>query len=227
LKTKDNIPAEFDQFSKNYTADMIGCVPHYQALIEAISIHLPKTLKPARILDLGCGNGNIVSSLLEFYPNSEYTLVDASSDMIQLCKSRFSGYDMIYKECFFKDFQFKSSHYDLVVAGFSLHHCQKEEKKYLFQQIHKTLIQGGCFSTSDLMINKENPDHSRLVKEWGSFVNSNYPTQEKWDWIMDHYNTFDSPDNYNDQIKWLEEEGFESIKIRFRINYWANLLAIK
>ena len=70
MKIKETLAAEFDRFSDNYTEDMIRCVPHYQRLLCSISDSLPEDLRASRILDLGCGNGNVTALLLEKFPEA-------------------------------------------------------------------------------------------------------------------------------------------------------------
>ena len=65
MEIKGNIAIEFDEFSKNYTTDMIGCVPHYLRLVESFIKYLPENFSPTSILDLGCGNGNITEKLIQ------------------------------------------------------------------------------------------------------------------------------------------------------------------
>ena len=77
------------------------------------------------------------------------------------------------------------------------------------------------------MISKNSPEHPALIKEWDDFVNSHYDNDEKWKWIMDHYDTFDRPDEYDDQKKWLIQSGFSKIDIGWRKEYWVNYLAYK
>ncbi len=74
MKIEDNIANEFDSFSKNYTNDMIGCVPHYLTLMSCFTEQLPKKFNPTNILDIGCGNGNVTSKLLSLFPDTKYTL---------------------------------------------------------------------------------------------------------------------------------------------------------
>ena len=41
-----NIAIEFNDFSKNYTNDMIGYVPHYLQLISSFAKYLPDNFNP-------------------------------------------------------------------------------------------------------------------------------------------------------------------------------------
>jgi tRNA (cmo5U34)-methyltransferase len=227
MKIGKNIALEFNDFSKNYTDDMIGCVPHYSQLISSFVRNLPQNFNPQDILDLGCGNGNVTAQLIPYFPNARFTLIDASAEMIDLCRKQFNNYDIVYVNKYFKEFLFKKESYDLIVAGFSLHHCDENEKQSIFNNINNSLKKRGIFSYSDLMISKTNPDHPMLLEKWKEFVNTNFSDGEKWLWLMEHYEAFDKPTDYQVQIKWMRNAGFSDIQIPFKEEYWVHLQAEK
>ncbi|MCH4824395.1 class I SAM-dependent methyltransferase [Gramella lutea] len=227
MKNREDIALEFNEFSKNYTSDMIRCVPHYMEMVESFVNFLPEEFKPNSILDLGCGNGNITAQIVLSFPKATYTLLDASKDMIDLCRKQFQAFDIKYANTYFNDFQFQKDHYDLIVAGFSLHHCDNDERQELFKKIYSSLKDGGIFSYSDLMISKNNPEHPGLLQEWGNFVNSNFPDGEKWAWVMEHYKNYDNPTDFTVQLKWLKNAGFTKIELPFKDGYWIYLQAVK
>jgi tRNA (cmo5U34)-methyltransferase len=227
MKTANTIALEFNDFSKNYTNDMIGCVPHYLSLISSFCSQFAANFNPTSILDLGSGNGNVTAQLIPYFPNATFTLVDASAEMIALCRSQFKDYDVVFVNSYFKDFLFEEENYDLVVAGFSLHHCDDTEKQSLFKNIHTSLKKGGIFSYTDLMISKTNPDHEMLLIKWKKFVDNNFSDGKKWTWLMEHYETFDKPTDYKVQIEWMLDAGFVAIQIPFKNEYWTHLKAVK
>ncbi len=227
MKIRDNIANEFDEFSKDYTNDMVKCVPYYNELILNFITCLPPAFKPTTILDLGCGNGNVTDCILKKFPDSQYTLLDASQEMLTLCQQRFKNHDMDYVAFYFNDFEFKHGHYDFIVAGFSLHHCSSEDKKDLFRKIYLSLKPFGIFSFSDLMINKNNPKHPELIRQWKTFVSKNYENNEKWEWLMEHYNEFDKPDNHIDQLAWLRKAGFKHFNSISKEKYWIHCQSFK
>lgn len=227
MKTANTIALEFNDFSKNYTNDMIGCVPHYLSLISSVCNQFPDNFNPTSILDLGSGNGNVTAQLIPYFPNATFTLVDGSAEMINLCRSQFKEYNIVYVNTYFKDFLFEEGNYDLVVAGFSLHHCDDNEKQSLFKNIYTSLKKGGIFSYTDLMISKTNPDHEILLIKWKEFVNNNFSDGKKWTWLMEHYDAFDKPTDYMVQIEWLINSGFTDIQIPFKNEHWTHLQAIK
>ena len=113
MKVKDSIAAEFDQFSGNYTEDMTKCVPHYPKLLTCFSDCIPDDFSPDAVLDLGCGNGNVTALLLNRFPHAHYTLLDASPEMLALCKQRFAGKNVTCVEHYFRDYDFPRDRFDL------------------------------------------------------------------------------------------------------------------
>jgi tRNA (cmo5U34)-methyltransferase len=206
---------------------MIGCAPHYLLLISSFCNQFPEDFNPSSILDLGSGNGNVTAQLIPYFPNATFTLVDASAAMINLCRSQFKEYNVVYVNTYFKEFLFEQGNYDLVVADFSLHHCDDTEKQSLFKNIHTSLKKGGIFSYTDLMISKTNPDHEILLIKWKKFVDNNFSDGKKWTWLMEHYEAFDKPTDYMVQIEWMINSGFTDIKIPFKNEYWTHLQAVK
>ena len=227
MKIHDNIASEFDEFSKNYTSDMQKCVPHYDFLLACFSQGYPNDFRPKNILDLGCGNGNVTEQLIDQFKEANYFLLDASKEMLSICRNRFKKYQIRVMESYFNDYMFPVDHFDIVAGGFSLHHCDQNEKRQLFQKIYNSLRENGIFAISDLMIDKHDTAHDELIAYWGRLVNKNFPDGEKWTWIMEHYDEFDKPDSVENQLKWLRAAGFNDIDIIIKDQYWVHFKAKK
>lgn len=227
MKLQDNIASEFDEFSKNYTSDMQKCVPHYDFLLSCFAADFSGDFSPKHILDLGCGNGNVTEQLLKRYSDAAYSLLDASKEMLGICKERFKNTQINLVESYFNDFKFPENHFDIIAAGFSLHHCNSTEKKELFQKIYDSLKEGGIFACSDLMIDKGDDAHPQLIEQWSVLVNSNFKDGEKWTWIMEHYDEFDKPDSLENQLNWLKKTGFKDFQISIKGRYWTHFKAKK
>jgi ubiquinone/menaquinone biosynthesis C-methylase UbiE len=103
-------------------------------------------------LDLGCGNGIITSNLLPLFPDTHYTLLDASDKMLELSEIQFGLQNKTYVSSYFQDYEFQDQCFDMVVAGFSLHHCPAEDKQELFKSIFKSLKIHGGIMCSDLKV---------------------------------------------------------------------------
>ncbi|MDX1477646.1 MAG: methyltransferase domain-containing protein [Saprospiraceae bacterium] len=226
--TRPDIGQVFDEIADGYTSLMEDMVPHYRQLITAMLSFLPKGFRPQRIMDLGCGNGNVTAMCKHVYPTAQYHLVDASSEMIERCKQRFGTTGMTYHRAFFQDLTPESSAYDLMIAGFSFHHVPAEEKRTLFKTLYPAISANGVLTSADLFVNKDDePFHSQVIEHWKRFSFSNGRTQEDWDWVMDHYDAYDRPSAFADQKTWLLEAGFARVELSWHDGPWGCLHAYK
>ena len=218
----------FDEIADGYTSLMEDMVPHYRELITAMLSYLPQGFTPGRILDLGCGNGNVTAMCRVLYPEATYHLVDASAEMIGRCKARFGSKGMTYEQQFFQAMELQPDTYDLMIAGFSFHHVPAGEKQQLFAALHPALTEQGVLTSADLFINKDDePYHSEVIEQWRVFSFSNGRTQEDWDWVMEHYADYDRPSAFMDQKEWLEEAGFSKVTLSWNDGAWGCFHAIK
>lgn len=90
------------------------------------------------ILDIGCGQGDLLGFLKKNSNNIDYTGLDVSSKMIDCCKKRFPKQS--FNNSSFLDFKSENS-FDVVLAVgvFNLKVCEKPENQieYLKQNIQK------------------------------------------------------------------------------------------
>ncbi len=217
----------FDELYDDYTAKIIRWVPYYQQMVNGLAQHLPETFRPQRILDLGCGNGNASQVLLKAFPEAAFHLVDASAEMIEGCRERFSGKgNFQYQQCFFQDLNFEAEQFDLIVACLSIHHLHAPEKQQFFAQMRPWLRPGACFLYSDLMISKNNLEfHSEHMEQWKKDAFSQGTNDEEWQFLMEHYNTYDHPSALKDQLNWLNQAAFNTVEVPFRTIGWTTIKA--
>jgi len=98
----------------------------------------------ARILEIGCGPGTIVSYL----PPSDYLGFDLSPKYIELAKRRFPKAHFVCERV--SQFSLaKEQSFDLVLALGIVHHLADAEARQLFQIAHDALKPGGKLVTSD------------------------------------------------------------------------------
>jgi tRNA (cmo5U34)-methyltransferase len=222
-----SLAAEFDTWQNDYTAKILRWVPHYRKLINSLADELPTGFQPSRILDLGCGNGNATALLAERFPKAKITLLDASPEMIEACKQRFSDRpDFEYVESYFQDAHFEDGSLDLIVAAFALHHLDQAEKQATFKKMSSWLKVGGILSSSDLHASKREADYQqRVLDPWEAFSKSQGTSDSEWDELMAHHSQYDKPDNYEDQFAWLAQAGFEQTRIAWQAAHFGNFQA--
>src|SRR5258705_11000336 len=79
----------FGSMSESYDSLIHRAVPRYDEMIARLLDYMPR--EPRRVLELGCGTGNLSLQLAKSFPLAELTLVDASAEMIALVRSRMAS----------------------------------------------------------------------------------------------------------------------------------------
>lgn len=222
-----SIAQEFNDWQADYTEKIKRWVPHYTALLQALTAHVPAGFHPARILDLGCGNGNSTAVLVERFPDAHYTLLDASSEMLSACIARFGpGGAFEYVEAFFQDAPFSKESFDMIAAVLALHHVPEAEKPALFKQLFNWLAPGGVLSYSDLFATKRDPRYNETVlKTWEDWAFSRGTSEAEWAYLLEHHEKYDFPSSVEETKGWLEAAGFRQIEVTWQVGDWGNIQA--
>ena len=74
----------FGAMLADYDSLILRSVPDYDEMIARVAQYLPARPPRPRILELGCGTGNLSLVLAGRYPDAELTLVDASAELIEI-----------------------------------------------------------------------------------------------------------------------------------------------
>lgn len=101
-----------------------------------------------RILELGCGPGNLWMDNFNRIPAEwEITLSDFSSGMLEQTCQNLKGRQEFQFECFnAQSIPFEDAHFNSVIANHMLYHVA--DKKAAFAEIRRVLKPGGCFYAS-------------------------------------------------------------------------------
>ncbi|WP_410809262.1 class I SAM-dependent methyltransferase [Micromonospora sp. 067-2] len=119
----------------------------------SITAWLPLTTSPRQIVDLGCGTGAGTFALLDRFPDSHVTAVDASAEHLQRLRTkacalgvqeRVSRVQVDLDEATWPDLGAP----DLVWASASLHHLADPDR--VLRAVHDLLPPGGLFAVVEL-----------------------------------------------------------------------------
>jgi tRNA (cmo5U34)-methyltransferase len=107
----------------------------------------------ARVLDLGCGDGRLIALVLDARPGvMEAVGLDNSVPMIELADERFAGDSRVdIREHDLCEVLPELGAFDVVVAGFAIHHLAHERKRSLFAEITRMLRPGGVFANLEVV----------------------------------------------------------------------------
>lgn len=124
----------------------------------------------SRILDLGCGTGNVIALLRERFPEAAVYGVDPADNMVGLAADRFRSVKQVeIAKGEGTKIPYLSEHFDYVVSNLALHHVLPELRLLCAAEIARVLKPGGRLVYSDLFWDvpgdKEDPARCRDIIE--------------------------------------------------------------
>ncbi len=115
-----------------------------------------------RILELGCGTGELTLKILERYPSAEIVGVDYSPRMLDFARAkiesagyaaRWTGIELDFGEWANNpNFLGLGDKFNACISSLAIHHLEDEMKLKLFQRIRGSLNAGGCFWNADPLL---------------------------------------------------------------------------
>ncbi len=162
------------------------------ALLEFI----PPTTR--RILDLGTGDGRLLSLVRHEHPDNEAVALDFSRTMLEAAGKRFAEESSIRIIAHNLDEPLPAlGKFDAVISSFAIHHLVHERKRGLYTEIFDQLNPGGAFCNLE-HVASPNP---RLHKEFLERIGFTVETEDPSNKLLD----------VETQLGWLREIGFEDV----------------
>ncbi len=212
----------YNTISKDYNELVHRAIPRYPEMLWAIFQYIPKDLKPKRILELGCGTGNLSELIVKTYPDAQKVLVDISEEIINQCKNRLGNNDTIeYCQKDINALNFPADSFDLIISSITIHHLQHHEKEMLFKKAFSWLANEGVFTYADQFAGVTKGIYDNHMNLWHQFVLNSGCTADEWELWMKHQNEHDYHATAVDQIAWLKKANFSSIDITWRYLLWT------
>ena len=159
----------------------------------------PPDGKVTRILDIGCGIGQLAVALKERFPNAEVWGIDAGGPMVRYGHMRAAdlGVDVNFAQRMAEDSKFPDDHFD-IVASYILHHELPEEmSKIITNEVHRILRPGGVFFPIDFQTGSS-PGANSAYARYSQWKDHRW-NEEVW---REEYARFDFP-------KAMDDAGFE------------------
>jgi trans-aconitate methyltransferase len=180
-----------------------------------------------RVVELASGEGLLSCAILSAFPKSTLTALDGSETMRQTTSQRLSTFrDRVLVD----EFDMRSpdwhSHLDnanVVVSSLCVHHLDGSEKQILFKIVRERMADRGGFLMADL-VQAQRPEANALFgATWDQSAREQSLDQmgsdevyqrlfvaEKWNYY--HYpDPLDIPSTLFDQLRWLDEAGFNGV----------------
>ena len=120
-------------------------IPHRKEGEHVLMEHLPDTV--SRVLDIGTGDGRLLSMILAWQPNAAGVGLDFSPAMLEQARSQFAGNKNVQiVEANLEEYLPKLGTFDAIVSSFAIHHCSHERKRSLYEEAYRMLNPGGHLS---------------------------------------------------------------------------------
>ena len=180
-----------------------------KALLEQIT---PNT---KRVLDLGTGDGRLLSLVLLSNPEVEGIALDFSEPMIEQAKKRF-GKDprvKIVKHDFNQPLPKDLGSFDAVISSLAIHHLTHPRKKQLYTEIFSLLNPKGVFCNLEHVSSPTLNLHLKFL----AAVNQTPQTEDPSNKLLD----------VETQLKWLREIEYVDVDCFWKWLEMALLVGIK
>lgn len=214
--------------AESYDSLIHRAVPRYEEMLARLLTYLPRDA--SRVLELGCGTGNLSLRLVELLPRAALTLVDGSEEMIAVVRSRFDellsppNREITFVGLRFEELDFPPQSFDLVVSSISLHHV--EDKAGLYRRIRSFLRLGGRFCFADQIRGEPESNHRLNWENWLEFCRERGNcTPDEIESLLQHATAHDHYTTLTDHSALLAKAGFSEIDCVWRNWMWGVVTA--
>jgi tRNA (cmo5U34)-methyltransferase len=161
--------------AKHYLTFADILIPYRNEVLEIISALATDRYRPgSKVLDLGCGNGELSNRILEKNNEIQVVMIDYSETMIKKCKERFPGNKDITIICHDLNDGMPNSvseqRFSVVVSCFALHHIAPDKRVTLYNDTCKVLLDEGIFVNGDRFIEETPQISDWTFNRWMSWV---------------------------------------------------------
>ncbi len=147
---------DWDEFANDYDGVFL-LDPVYINMLEMLLGQIGDA-NGKRILDIGCGTGNLAFQLLQRSPGSLVLGMDPSAKMRELFSSRFSGLENVaFTDGDALAIPARDSEFDFVVTSLALHHVPRETKAGCASELARVLKPGGTLLYADRFVDRDGP----------------------------------------------------------------------
>lgn len=189
-----------------------------------------KSLEPFKVLDLGCGDAQLISEQLSVFEIDSYIGYDLSATALALASKNLESNNITYELCqgaMEMLLDTTTSSFDIIHSSFAIHHLGDSGKKTFLKKCFQKLSPGGLFIIIDVFrdavsLETYKRDYiSRIRSHW------NYLPDNEKDMIIDHILRYDYPADISIFKLWAKEAGFTVTTATVKDSFHKMLLLSK
>jgi SAM-dependent methyltransferase len=171
--------------------------------------------EPRRVLDLGCGDGQVVGRVVDAYPEVDALACDFSPAMLDRARERFEGTASVTIVEHDLDDPLPAAWgtFDVVVSAFAIHHVVDARKRDLYREVFERLVPGGVFCNLEHVASPTPELHEAFLHAIGQTLDQDDPSNKL------------APVDV--QLDWLRAIGFEQVDCLYKWREIALFAGIK
>ena len=189
-------------------------LPHRTEGENVLLEQIPKSTE--KVLDLGTGDGRLLSLVLANHPQiKQGVALDFSDPMLTKAKSRFQDDKKvsIVKHDFSLPLPTDLGCFDAIVSSLAIHHLTHERKRQLYTEVFRHLNHGGVFCNFEHVSSSTLELHRRFFLAIGQMHETEDPSNKLLD--------------VETQLGWLREIGFVDVDCYWKWLEIALLVGVK
>jgi tRNA (cmo5U34)-methyltransferase len=181
-------------------------IPHRTEGEAALLEWLPA--RPARVLDLGSGDGRLLSIVMHACTPAEAVALDFSAAMLDRLRARFSTDPRITVVAHDLDRPLPPTlgTFDAIVSSFAIHHLSDSRKRDLYREIYAGLRPGGVFCNLEHVASPTLTLHHQFLARLNERPEDEDPSNKLLD--------------VRTQLTWLRDIGFIDVDCQWK---WREL----
>lgn len=215
----------FGAMAESYDSLIRRAVPRYAEMLEELITYLPEHAN--RIVELGCGTGNLSIRLADRWPAADLTLIDAAAEMIDVTRNRLGATHPAlaartrFRVTRFEDWS-EDKTADLITSSISLHHVR--DKRALYAAIRRALKDGGRLVFADQLRGNPEPVHQVNWQRWIEHCRTSCSADELAS-LVEHADAHDHYVPLSAHFEMMTAAGFQDIDCVWRHGMWGIVTA--
>lgn len=202
------VDEKFNEFANDFDNLMCKIIPDYFYFQQKLVDTLPFVEnRRFRVIDLGCGTGNIGKLIADKYPNAEIVCVDFSDEMLKSAADKI-GNRAVYVKADFNQFEFEGR-FDAVVSSLALHHLESYDDKIKFyKKMYAAMNEGSVHLNFENVLSESAEIQKINISGWRKYMQNSFSDDDIDNiWLAGYYDD-DHPITLSEHGKIMRELGF-------------------